>query len=458
MANSFDRWISWARLGIPSVVVTLSVGLIVFAITAGLRGRAAFRSTESQANAGPTADASSQPARAHVARLTALSADAAAIRPANLNLGATLAEGEALELKSGWAELRFIDGARIIVEGPAVFIPEGKNGGALKQGRLTTSITPGRVGFTLNMPHAKIVDLGAEFGVELGRDAQIDVHVLEGQTIVDYHHPELDAKQQVRLAAHQAARFAPHAPSHLKIPCEPDRFVRADDIPDPTLVWGDEFDREQLRADWTWFDPDDDDRFSLTDRPGYLRMHVGELEDAWKRGESVIDGAPYLFRSLVGLPEDFAVETLVDLRGGQSVSVQNSIGGLLVYDGAKAQMAVSLGLQNVEGDHYVVFHSLGKVHAEKPINGTILRLKLIRRGVHWFACYCQPSSDSWTPLCQVREDELSGGRIEDPRVGLIVKTWGTSPTNGASIDFKYFRATSPYGGVPEGRSANKSFQ
>jgi hypothetical protein len=93
-----------------------------------------------------------------------------------------LREGDELSLLSGLAQLEFYSGARIILQGPATFVPTGPAGGKLESGRLTGKVEGGK--FQLTTPSARVVDLGTEFGVTVGPSSDTDVCVFVGEVEV----------------------------------------------------------------------------------------------------------------------------------------------------------------------------------------------------------------------------------------------------------------------------------
>jgi hypothetical protein len=86
-----------------------------------------------------------------------------------------------LQLKKGSTELRFAQGAKVVIEGPAEFEVRSANTGFLRLGKLIANVPRPAIGFTIETPTAKVVDLGTEFAVEVDRHKQTDVHVIAGQ-------------------------------------------------------------------------------------------------------------------------------------------------------------------------------------------------------------------------------------------------------------------------------------
>jgi hypothetical protein len=124
-------------------------------------------------------------------------------------VGTKLAAGE-LGLLSGIAELAFTDGAQVILEGPARFTPQSSGRGLLKQGKLVARVPQVAVGFTVLTPTAEIVDLGTEFGVEVGAAGQTDIEVIEGKVDVNYKPASKQGtlRRAVRMTAGNARRFS----------------------------------------------------------------------------------------------------------------------------------------------------------------------------------------------------------------------------------------------------------
>lgn len=85
-----------------------------------------------------------------------------------------------LELEAGVAEITFNSGARVFLEGPAVFEVERTNRGFLQRGRLVAEAPRRAAGFVINTPRLNVVDLGTRFGVSATAEGDSEVHVMEG--------------------------------------------------------------------------------------------------------------------------------------------------------------------------------------------------------------------------------------------------------------------------------------
>jgi hypothetical protein len=77
--------------------------------------------------------------------------------------------------------LRFEDGAKLAIEGPAELQILGSNGARMTRGRATIRV-PGKIkGFTLETPSERVVDLGTSFGVEVNQEGDTSIAVFEGE-------------------------------------------------------------------------------------------------------------------------------------------------------------------------------------------------------------------------------------------------------------------------------------
>lgn len=129
---------------------------------------------------------------------------------------------ESLMLRRGYARLRFMNGAEVIVEGPASFEPVDGDALRLTTGRLVGRCDlPESQGFTVHTPHGRVIDLGTEFAVA-ARESDTDVHVFDGLVEVVGRDGETDIRR--RLTRGQAVRTTGAA--IIDIPAEDRAFRR----------------------------------------------------------------------------------------------------------------------------------------------------------------------------------------------------------------------------------------
>jgi hypothetical protein len=137
---------------------------------------------------------------------------------------------QTLALRSGSALIEFGKGAQVVIEGPCEFAIQTMDRGYLRRGSLVARVPQQAIGFTVETPTAKIVDLGTEFGVETDERGMTEVQVFKGNVrlhpgaTTDDSSPALSA---ITLGAGMARRIeAPHGRAALvqRIDARPNRF------------------------------------------------------------------------------------------------------------------------------------------------------------------------------------------------------------------------------------------
>jgi len=83
-------------------------------------------------------------------------------------------------LLSGFINIQFYCGSRILIEGPARFTLPDVNRIALHAGRIYIKVPSQATGFIVDTPNARIVDLGTEFGIEVDKAGNSDVQMFKG--------------------------------------------------------------------------------------------------------------------------------------------------------------------------------------------------------------------------------------------------------------------------------------
>lgn len=93
-------------------------------------------------------------------------------------LGAPLDPGW-LRLKSGFAQVVFYSGARVVIEGPAEFQIISPGTASCRVGRLTAEVPPEARGFRIATPRMNVTDLGTVFGLDV-KEGATELHVFKG--------------------------------------------------------------------------------------------------------------------------------------------------------------------------------------------------------------------------------------------------------------------------------------
>jgi hypothetical protein len=145
--------------------------------------------------------------------------------------------GDPFKIESGTMELELNAGTKLVIEGPADWSINGENSVLLRAGKLMARV-PGRaIGFTVETPMAKIVDLGTEFGVEVA-SGETSVHVFKGVVELSQHgsHSKVGdgtSPSTLRLGAGKAVRTT--AEGIVSTEFVPDKFIRSTAKSSPPL-------------------------------------------------------------------------------------------------------------------------------------------------------------------------------------------------------------------------------
>lgn len=126
-----------------------------------------------------------------------------------------------LKLRSGTASVTFESGARVRLRRQAELRLISAGRAHLQRGGLSVEVPPRAVGFTIDTPAVRIVDLGTEFDVDVDPDGTTDVEVRRGRVELvplssagNQSRRQLTAGERVRLApAVSRSASSPSAPA-----------------------------------------------------------------------------------------------------------------------------------------------------------------------------------------------------------------------------------------------------
>ena len=96
--------------------------------------------------------------------------------------GGRLVTSAPLHLLSGAAKIITDKNVELLLEGPMEFSFDSVSELQMKYGRLTAKVSSQGVGFSVNTPNTKIIDLGTEFGVFSDLSESTELHVFKGKT------------------------------------------------------------------------------------------------------------------------------------------------------------------------------------------------------------------------------------------------------------------------------------
>lgn len=130
-----------------------------------------------------------------------------------------------LVLLKGVVGIRLDSGARIVVEGPSEIELQSINSVHLRRGSLVATVGREAVGFVVNTPHGKVLDLGTEFGVRVDRDDLSEIHVFQGEVLL---YPEF-GENSIAVSAGRACSFGSDSAVEPS-PLRPQSFVRSKEL------------------------------------------------------------------------------------------------------------------------------------------------------------------------------------------------------------------------------------
>ena len=108
-------------------------------------------------------------------------------------------------LIAGLIELRFPDGAEVILEAPSVIEITGRERLLVSAGNCSVHAPPGAEGFQVETPQTEITDLGTRFSVSVSEVGETDVQVVEG--LAEVVATRDGSAKPIRLSEREARRF-----------------------------------------------------------------------------------------------------------------------------------------------------------------------------------------------------------------------------------------------------------
>lgn len=114
-------------------------------------------------------------------------------------VGSVMPEGR-VRLLTGWAQIEFFSGARVVLEGPSDFELVDTDEGFCREGKLRAFVPPQAQGFVIRAPQVDVIDRGTEFGLRV-EEGRAEVHVFQGKVELQ----KADARRE--LAGGRAVRI-----------------------------------------------------------------------------------------------------------------------------------------------------------------------------------------------------------------------------------------------------------
>ncbi|PHR86717.1 MAG: hypothetical protein COA78_37720 [Blastopirellula sp.] len=89
--------------------------------------------------------------------------------------------GDRIAFNTGFVELTYRNGTRLVLQGPVNYTLEDADRGRLELGSLAAEVPPGASGFTVVTPSAEVKDIGTRFAVVLLDTGRTEFEVFEGE-------------------------------------------------------------------------------------------------------------------------------------------------------------------------------------------------------------------------------------------------------------------------------------
>jgi hypothetical protein len=187
-----------------------------------------------------------------------------------------------LYLRKGLARIRFDSGAGVILEGPAQVELLSSNSMYVREGKIVATVGREAIGFVVNTPQGKILDLGTEFGIRVEPAGQSQVHVFQGEVVL---YP-MDDKGYLNVSQ-GLAKSVDQNGQVMDIPVQTESFVRPDEMSSKLLArTGSSYHRWKA---WV---------FEIHRDPSLVAHYFGIKDQA--RPDSLVNSAPLTSGHLAG--------------------------------------------------------------------------------------------------------------------------------------------------------------
>ncbi len=268
--------------------------------------------------------------------------------------GSRLSPGR-LCLIQGIARIDFNQGAQVTLEGPAVLELRTAGYALLEVGKLVARVPKQAIGFTIQTPMAKVVDLGTEFGVEVEPSGISEVHVFAGVVELSSLADGTRHPAGTLIRAGQAKRLeATHTEAWHKVAVGANRFVRSS-LSRRVFSTGVDEDARPLKPGVP------DPHWTLTECPDVGFSAKGAAITAYHVHDWIPNGRGSQWISLSAKGSDswppgrYTYRTTFELTETESSTVQ--IVGRFCVDNQVTDVLLNGTSTRVSGDSYVRFTS-----------------------------------------------------------------------------------------------------
>ncbi|HBL42419.1 MAG TPA: hypothetical protein DDZ90_03385 [Planctomycetaceae bacterium] len=144
-----------------------------------------------------------------------------------LSSQADLFTGRTYQLQQGIVRLLMNSGAEVVLESPAAFELLHENSIRLYSGSLAAEVQSAAVGFVVETPSQRIVDLGTRFGVRVAEDGSSETHVFQGKVVCAEKQNQQTTGDTHLLTAGQALQWKGDGSPAVTLKTDESRFSRA---------------------------------------------------------------------------------------------------------------------------------------------------------------------------------------------------------------------------------------
>jgi hypothetical protein len=110
------------------------------------------------------------------------------------------------ELCNGVVEIEYASGAVLVLRAPATFDLVDDACVRLEDGQLAAHVPEAATGFRIEAPGATVIDLGTDFAIQAIKEKESEVHVFNGEVLIDLQGEKGRSADLLRLISGEAAR------------------------------------------------------------------------------------------------------------------------------------------------------------------------------------------------------------------------------------------------------------
>lgn len=140
---------------------------------------------------------------------------------------APLLTGYKYQLEQGVAKILMDSGAEVILESPATFELLHHNSIRLWEGSLAAEVNMEAIGFVVETPSQRVVDLGTRFGVHVTNNGVSETHVFHGKVVCAAVQKTPGENTKHLLEAGQAIQINGDGSEPIKLVTNEEKFTRA---------------------------------------------------------------------------------------------------------------------------------------------------------------------------------------------------------------------------------------